>query len=104
MLDEFGLSSALSLYLEGLKKRSGLSIELPAFRFGHERIKGIFIEFSKFFLAEICKGSRIRIVRLSKVLRDRLACSKQRPYYDLAMFLIPGKVPPEWSVHAVKCP
>jgi PAS domain S-box-containing protein len=28
MLDEFGLSSALGLYLEGLEKRSGLSIEL----------------------------------------------------------------------------
>ena len=28
MLDEFGLSSALGMYLEGLEKRSGLSIEL----------------------------------------------------------------------------
>jgi hypothetical protein len=88
MLDEFGLSSALSLYLELLEKLSGLSIELPAFRFGHERIRGIFTEFSEFFLAEICKWSRIGIVRLSKALRDRLECSKQRPYYDLAMFLL----------------
>src|SRR5271163_4864758 len=28
MLDEFGLSSALGMYLEGLEQRSGLSIEL----------------------------------------------------------------------------
>ena len=42
MLDEFGLSSALSLYPELLERRSGLSIELPAYRSGHERIRGIF--------------------------------------------------------------
>lgn len=35
---------------------------------------------------------------------DQLRRSKQRPYYDLAMFENRAKVRPKWSLQAVRCP
>jgi signal transduction histidine kinase len=69
MLDEFGLRSALGCYLEGLKKRSGLSIELniPA-DFGRLAPK---VELAIFRLVQECltnihrhSGSKTAVIRI----------------------------------------
>jgi signal transduction histidine kinase len=69
MLDEFGLSSALGLYLEGLQQRSGLSIELniPA-DFGRLAPE---VELAIFRLVQECltnihrhSGSKTAVIRI----------------------------------------
>ena len=69
MLDEFGLSSALGLYLEGLEQRSGLSIELniPA-DFGRLAPE---VELAIFRLVQECltnihrhSGSKTAVIRI----------------------------------------
>jgi PAS domain S-box-containing protein len=71
MLDEFGLSSALGLYLEGLEQRSGLSIELdiPA-DFGRLAPD---VELAIFRLVQECltnihrhSGSKTAVIRIAR--------------------------------------
>jgi PAS domain S-box-containing protein len=71
MLDEFGLSSALGVYLEGLQQRSGLSIELniPA-DFGRLAPE---VELAIFRLAQECltnihrhSGSKTAVIRITR--------------------------------------
>jgi PAS domain S-box-containing protein len=71
MLDEFGLSSALALYLEGLQQRSGLSIELnvPA---DFERLAPE-VELAIFRLVQECltnihrhSGSKTAVIRINR--------------------------------------
>ncbi len=71
MLDEFGLSSALGMYLEGLEKRSGLSIELsiPA-DFGRLAPE---VELAIFRLVQECltnihrhSGSKTAVIRINR--------------------------------------
>jgi len=71
MLDEFGLSSALGLYLEGLEKRSGLSVKLniPA-DFGRLAPE---MELAIFRLVQECltnihrhSGSKTAVIRINR--------------------------------------
>jgi PAS domain S-box-containing protein len=71
MLDEFGLSSALGMYLEGLEQRSGLSIELniPA-DFGRLAPE---VELALFRLVQECltnihrhSGSKTAVIRIAR--------------------------------------
>src|SRR5271155_3282059 len=71
MLDEFGLSSALGMYLEGLEQRSGLSIELnmPA-DFGRLAPE---VELAIFRLVQECltnihrhSGSKTAVIRIAR--------------------------------------
>jgi PAS domain S-box-containing protein len=81
MLDEFGLSSALGLYLEGLEQRSGLSIELniPA-DFGRLAPEA---ELAIFRLVQECltnihrhSGSKTAVIRITRE-RDKIYAAVQ---------------------------